>query len=127
MTTDQIDGWNTLEEWFGFSPRFHDAEVVSVDLRREPEPSIIRVHAWRTNSDTDANGYYRMDRHATVSFEISGISEMQLDGWSRQNLLYEMLVTPGEAGYEIRMSTSYGMEGKIVAKNLNVIVEPQKA
>ena len=54
MTTDQIDAWNTPEEPFGFSPRFHDAEVVSVDLRREPEPSIIRVHAWRTNSDADA-------------------------------------------------------------------------
>jgi hypothetical protein len=126
MTTDQIDGWNALEEWFGFSPKFHDAEIVSLDLRREPEPSIIKVHAWRTNSDLDANGYYRTDRHAIVSFEITGISEMQLDGWNRQNVLYGMWITSTGESYEVHMPTSYGMEGKIVAKTVRVSVEPRE-
>jgi len=127
MITYKIDGWAALEEWFGFSPKFHDAEVISVDLRREPEPSVIRVHAWRTNSDLDTNGYYRTDRHATVAFEVNGISEMQLDGWNRQNVLYEMWIAAAEEGCEVHMTTSYGVEGKIVAKSVKVSLEPRNA
>lgn len=127
MNTDQIDGWNVLEEWFGFSPNFHDAEVISLDLRREPEPSIIRVHAWRTNSDLDGKGHYRTDRHAIVSFEITGISEMRLDGWNRQNVLFEMWVTSTEDGFEIYMPASHGVEGKLVAKSVKVSLKPHDA
>lgn len=127
MIMDEINGWDALEEWFGFSPKFHDAEVISLDLRREPEPSVIRVHAWRTNSDLDDNGYYRTDRHAIVVFEVTGISEMQLDGWNRQNVLYEMRIVAAEGGQEVHMTTSYGVEGKIVAKSVKVSLEPRNA
>jgi len=125
MAADQIEGWNALEEWFGYTPNFHDAEIISVDLRRDPAASIIRVHAWRTNEDLDANGYYRTDRHAIVSFEISGISEMHFEGWNHQNALSAMWIDRIKAGYEIHMPTSYGMDGRLVASAVKVSLEPQ--
>lgn len=70
MKNTDIPGWPALEEWFGYSPSFHDAQIVSIDLRRDPEPSFIRIHIWRTNSDVTTDGYYRTDRHILAIFSI---------------------------------------------------------
>jgi hypothetical protein len=125
MSEAKIEGWSSLIDWFGHSPNFHDAEVVGVDLRREPEPSAIRVHAWRTNADVDANGFFRLDPHATVTFTISGITALRLDSWNHQNVLAELWVTGAEGGYTLHMPTSYGMEGEISAAAISVSVEPR--
>ena len=124
MSVDQIEGWASLLEWFGFSPNFHDAEIIGLDLRRDPEASVFRVHAWRTSAELDPNGHYRRDRHAIVVFELAGITELQLDGWNHQNVLFEMRIASIEGGYEMNLATSYGMEGRIVAKAVNVTVQP---
>jgi hypothetical protein len=127
MSDAEIEGWSDLIDWFGHSPSFHDAEVVSVELRREPEPSVLRVHAWRTNEDLDANGFFRLDRHATVTFTINGITALRLDTWNHQNVLAELWVTSAENGYTLHMPSSYGMEGEISAKAISVTVEPRVA
>lgn len=127
MSEDAIDGWSSLTDWFGYSPNFHDAEVVSIDLRREPAPSLLRVHAWRTNADVDANGVFRLDRHAIVTFTISGITALRLDAWNHQNVLWELWVTQAEDGYTLHMPSSYGMEGEISAKMISVSIEPREA
>lgn len=127
MSDTEIEGWSSLIDWFGHSPNFHDAEVVSVDLRREPEPSAIRVHAWRTNADVDANGFFRLDRHATVTFTISGITALRLDEWNHQNVLSQLSVTAAEGEYTLHMPSSYGMEGEISATAISVRVEPREA
>lgn len=127
MSGPEIGGWSSLIDWFGHSPNFHDAEVVSVDLRREPEPSAIRVHAWRANADVDANGFFRLDRHATVTFTISGITALRLDAWNHQNVLAELWITGVEGEYTLHMPSSYGMEGEISATAISVSVEPREA
>ena len=127
MSDTEIEGWSSLIDWFGHSPNFHDAEVVSVDLRREPEPSAIRVHAWRTNADVDANRVFRRDRHATVTFTISGITTLRLDAWTHQNVLYKLWVSGAEGEYTLHMPSSYGMEGEISATAISVSVEPREA
>jgi hypothetical protein len=127
MIETEIEGWPSLIDWFGHSPNFHDAEVVSVDLRREPEPSVIRVHAWRTNSDVDAKGFFRLDRHATVTFTISGITALRIDAWNHQNVLEELWVTGAKGGYTLHMPTSYGMEGEISGTAMSVSLEPREA
>ena len=111
MMETEIEGWRYLIDWFGHSPNFHDAEVLSVDLRREPEPSVLRVHAWRTNADVDANGFFRLDRHATVTFTIEGITALRLDTWNHQNVLAELRISEAEGAYTLHMPSSYGMEG----------------
>jgi hypothetical protein len=126
MSELEIEGWSSLIHWFGHSPNFHDAEVVSVDMRREPEPSAIRIHAWRTNSDVDAKGFFRLDRHATVTFTLSGITALRLDAWNQQNVLEELTVTSAEGGYTLHMPSSYGMDGEISAAAISVSVEPRE-
>ena len=119
-----IPGWPDVEEWFGYSPNFHDAEVLSIDLQRDPEISTVRVHAWRTNSDTDEAGYYRLDRHALVTFTIGGIQSVELQGWNHQNVLAKLWIERSEEGYVLHLPETYGVDGKIAAAEISVAIEP---
>lgn len=119
-----VQGWESVIDWFGYSPNFHDAEVVSVDLRRDPEASSVRVHAWRTNSDTTEEGYFRQDRHAIVTFSIKGITSLTLTGWNHQNVLFELWVDRTDGGYVLHIPGIYGVGGEIVAAEISVSLEP---
>ena len=124
MSQAQIPGWSALIEWFGHEPNFHDAEVISIDLRREPEPSVVRVHAWRTNADLDKNGCFRRDKQAIVTFTLEGITALELSDWNRQNVLFELHVESGEEGCTMHLPSSSGLEGKIIAASIVVSFEP---
>ena len=119
-----VPGWETVVDWFGYSPTFHDAEVVSIDLRRDPESSFVRVHAWRTNEDTTEEGYFRQDRHVIVTFSIKWITSLSLDDWNHQNVLSELWVDRTESGYVLHLPGSWGLDGEIGAVEISVSIEP---
>ncbi len=119
-----IPGWATVVDWFGYSPNFHDAEVIAIDLRRHPEASSVRVHAWRTNSDLTEEGYYRQDRHALVTFTIKGINSLKLEGWNHQNVLSSLWASQAEDGYILELPEIYGVDGEIAAADISVSIEP---
>jgi hypothetical protein len=126
MVTDMeaIPGWADVVDWFGYSPKFHDAEVVSIDLRRDPEPSKVRVHGWLTNEDITESGHFRQDRHALVTFTIHGTQSVKLDGWNHQNVLSELSVDREDDCYVLRLPEIFGVDGEIAAKQVSVAVEP---
>jgi hypothetical protein len=110
-------------DWFGFSPTFHDAEIVSFELRREPELSTLKLAFWRTNEELTEAGTYKQDRHAIVVFEIGGIDELRLDGWSRQNVIDELTVEQTRMGFKLVFPQIYGVDGEISARHVVVRIE----
>ena len=118
-----VPGWSELIDWFGYSPNFHDAEILSIDLRREPEVSTIRIHVWRTNDDVTPEGFYRLDRHAIATFSLWGIRSLQMEGWNHQNALWELRIDSGAEGFTLHMPTANGLEGEIVAARISVAIE----
>ena len=118
-----IAGWDAVVEWFGCAPNFHDAEVLSIDLRRDPEPSYVRVHAWRTNADTDVRGYFRRDRHALVTFVIRDIRSLRLEDWNHQNVLSALQVGLSADRYFLSLPTIYGVDGELTALDISVSIE----
>jgi hypothetical protein len=121
---EAVPGWADVIEWFGYSPNFHDAEVVSIDLRRDPEPSVVRVHGWRTNSDTTKSGHFRQDRHALVTFTIQGTQTVKLNGWNHQNVLSKISVDREGDCYILRLPEIYGVDGEIAGMHVSVAIEP---
>ena len=116
--------WEAVIGWFGYKPNFHDCEVLSVELRRAPEPSAVRVHAWRTLEETEANGVFRCDRHAIVSFVLKDIVRLELRGWNHQNVLSRIHVIENPEGAILALEDIYGVEGEIVAREILVEIEP---
>lgn len=117
-------GWDSVVEWFGFVPTFHDSEIVALELRREPELSVLKLAYWRTNDDLTEAGTYRQDRHAIVVFEIDGIEELRLDGWSKQNVIDGLTIERSMSGFKLVFPQIYGVDGEISARRLAVRVEP---
>src|SRR5262245_13434450 len=83
----RLPGGEDLIRWFGAVPSVHDAEIVELSLRRRA-PSILRVHTWITRPEVDRQGYYVQDKHVVVSFELEDIIDLQLEGFSHQNVVF---------------------------------------
>jgi hypothetical protein len=142
MSYSSVVGGNELLRWFGQVPTFHDAEIISLSLNRTGT-SELRLHAWIMTNDVDPRGYIVLDKHAVVSFTFTDIMDLQLDGFSRQNviagLVLQRATDRGRAGYyalpeeegdtEIELLPCYGLDGFIRAKKIEIAFvsgRPQK-
>src|SRR4030095_1151048 len=110
--TPQIPGADSLIEWFGQWPSFHDGEILSLHLNRGGRSHLRISTAMR-------------DRHAIVLFEFAGISDLELQGddADRQNVIARLSFTDTEKGHRLEMSPCYGMAGYIVASDWTVRLE----
>ena len=81
-----IPGGAELLAWFGRVPTFHDAEIVNLNLFRRA-PSTLSPHTWNMSQQVDARGYFVLEKHAVVTFAIEDIIDLQLDGFSHQNVI----------------------------------------
>jgi hypothetical protein len=144
MTNDQthniyheVPGGPELLRWFGEVPSFHDAEIISLDLRRWGQ-SALRVHGFVGTKKVDKAGCLLLDRHAIVTFSIEEIMDLQLDGFSHQNVIgglkLQRATDRGRANYyalpqspedvEIELEPCYGLDGVIRAKRVSISFEP---
>ena len=133
----EVPGGAELVRWFGRVPSFHDAEIISLDLRRSGK-SFLRIHGWVGTDQVDERGYMVLDKHAVVTFTLEDIMDLQLDGFSHQNviggLILQRAIDRGRANYyplpqssediEIELEPCYGLDGVIRAKRVSISFEP---
>jgi hypothetical protein len=137
---DAVPGGAELVRWFGKVPTFHDAEVLSLHLRRDGQ-SVLRLHGWVSAGAVGENGYYVLDQHAIVTFTLTGVMDLQLDCFSVQNVISELILRrapdrPERQGYlaldplpqdvEIELKPCYGLNGLIRARAVTIRFEPGK-
>jgi hypothetical protein len=122
---ERINGADAVIEWFGRWPSFHDAEVIEFRLLRDGL-SRLAVHAWRTLPEVDADGYYKLDKHAVITFLISNIKDLELAGedFNRQNVLRGLTLENADGRIKIQLWPSYGIGGYIVAGIVTVEMAP---
>ena len=86
-----IPGGSDLVAWFGHAPSFHDAEIVSFSLNRRSASKLV-LHAWNTTREVDERGYFVLDRHAVVTFALEDVLDLELDGFSHQNVVFGLVL-----------------------------------
>ncbi|MVA23772.1 Imm50 family immunity protein [Agrobacterium vitis] len=133
MIYADVPGGRELLAWFGEMPKFHDAEVLSLSLSRTGA-SELKIHSWAAESGGEQNGY----KHAIVTFSLEGIMDLQLNGFSDQNVIAGLIVQRatdrGRSNYyameedikdiEIELLPCYGLDGFIRAKKLAISIVP---
>ena len=137
---DVVPGGAHLMRWFGQVPSFHDAEILSLHLRRKAQ-SVLRLHGWTNTGEVGRDGYFILDRHAIVTFTLSGVMDLQLDGFSIQNVIGGLVLRrapdrPERRGHlaldplpqdiEIELEPCYGLSGLIRARAVTITFEPGK-
>ncbi|SEG45099.1 Immunity protein 50 [Bryocella elongata] len=118
-----VPGLETLWQWFGYWPSFHDAEVTELCLKREVE-SEVRVHAFEMTSEVTSSGHYRTVKHATVIFKLEDVTGSELNGFNHQNVLAGLDVEVASDGVKLMLEHCYGLNGFISAKRMRVAIEP---
>jgi hypothetical protein len=134
---NEVAGGAELVRWFGAVPTFHDAEILSLHLHRGGQ-SVLRLHGWMNTGKVGENGYFILDRHAIVSFALTEVMHLQLDGFSSQNVIFGLVLRraqPERQGYfrdplsqdiEIELEPCYGLSGLIRARSVSITFEPGK-
>jgi hypothetical protein len=137
---DAVSGGADLARWFGQVPTFHDAEILSLYLCRKGQ-SVLRLHGWSGTGEVGQDGYFVRDRHAVVTFTLSGVMDLQLDGFNIQNVICGLVLRrapdrPERRGYlaldplpqdiEIELEPCYGLNGLIRVRTVSVTFEPGK-
>lgn len=132
-----LPGGAAVIEWFGFVPSFHDWELLSLDIRGGT--ATFRLRAFRITNQIGTDGFYVLDKHATVSLHLVEVSGLRLNGNAssilsrlrirqvHQDQLSSMEWTscggPGAGDYEIDIETSYGLEGKLFAREISLALD----
>jgi len=135
---DAVPGGADLVRWFGQVPTFHDAEILSLHLRRKG-PSVLRLHGWISTGAVGLDGHIVLDRHAIVTFTLTHVMDLQLDGFSIQNVISKLILRrapdrPERRGYlaldpipqdiEIEIEPCHGLSGLIRARSVSITFEP---
>jgi hypothetical protein len=130
-----LEGHKKVLDVYGQWPSFHDGEVVSLNLNRAqaaPGPSHsvclnLIVHGHTMTSEVLPNGYYRQINHRLVHFEFQGVSEIELEGFNHQNVLFDLhfekcpITATDGTSFRVILNSSYGLGGEFTASSGKVI------
>ena len=114
-----VAGAIELCDWFGYWPTFHDAEIIRLSLNRS-EPSTVEVYTWKITGQVDKKGYYLLTKHVLVEFLLHDVIELDLSGFSKQNVIAGLDVQKTDRGYLLGLSPCYGLAGTIETTSLSI-------
>ncbi len=123
--TPAIRGADTLVAWFGSWPSFHDAEILELHLDRSG-PCWLKVHAWRMTDKVGEDGYYVLNKHVVVTFHMTDILRLSLEGFSGQNVIFGLAIESDEEGFTINLEPCFGLYGYLTAGEMTVELTPGK-
>jgi hypothetical protein len=118
-----VPGATELFDWFGYWPTLHDAELVDIVLNTQGA-SWIGVYTCGFTGEVHPSGHYVQIKHVTVKFILEGISKLELQDFSIQNVMCGVFLTRSEDGYEIELEPIYGIGGTVSANRVRIEIEP---
>lgn len=139
MIYEDIPGGRELLAWFGQEPTFHDAEIISLSLNRSGV-SELKIHGWINTGEIGPDRTFLLAKQAIVTFHLEQIMDLQLDGFSAQNVISGLELgyakDRGRSNYfslpqdphdiDIELMPCYGLDGYIRAKKVGVSFVPKR-
>jgi hypothetical protein len=130
-----IEGYTEVVAHFGVWPSFHDGEVHRIVLdrmRRDSSgahvPSLeIDVRGWIMGPEVTKKGYYVLHHDAVVSFLFEDIFDLELEGFSQQNVLSsrDLSLSEGPTGtgkvLHVELEHCYLFAGEFSARKASVV------
>ncbi len=138
-----VPGGAELLAWFGYTPSFHDAEIISLHLNRTGI-STLKLHAWEITKEISEQGHFILAKDVIVTFTIEDIVALRLEGFSPQNVISGLdfrKITPEVSSFnmqwlrspkplpdifEITLEHCFGMSGMIQAHRVSISLTPGK-
>ena len=122
-TLDQLEGGPALCAWFEGIPSFHDATLKKLELR-QGAPGRLVAHTFQMTSEVDAEGHFRLAKHVIVTLTIFDLIEVELSNFAETGIIYSLDIERDSEGTTLNFDSSYGVCGRIKAKQVVVSFEP---
>ncbi|MBO9547006.1 Imm50 family immunity protein [Caulobacter sp.] len=120
-----VPGGHELVSWFGYAPRFHDAEVLGVTLDRIGATCSIKVHGFEMTREVDAAGFYVCTKHVVVTFLLGDLTSLEFADFNHQNALMGLSIKRGLDGqFRLELDPANGLEGVVEGWTLEISIEP---
>ena len=132
-----LTGGQTVIDWFGFCPTFHDASLERLEIANGNV--LLAIHAFRMTDELDKHGRFICDRHAIVTLRMRGVSGITLYG-SAGSIIFDLKIrrlpsdeaatnwktcaAPVKGDIEVTFDTSMGLYGTIYTKELGFGLQP---
>jgi hypothetical protein len=88
---DEFARSDIVRSWFGYWPRLHDAEILSVDFQRAIDGSgpglFVKVHAFEMTSEVTERGYFKLIKHCIIELRFEGIDCVDFGNFGHQNVI----------------------------------------
>jgi Immunity protein 50 len=120
-----VEGAETLYNWFGYWPRFHDAEVISLHLNRSGASSLV-LHTWEMTKEVDERGCYVLAKNAVVEIVMKDVAGLNIRGFNQQNVIFGFEIEKTDEAFRLTLDDCYGISGTIDAKDISIRLTPGK-
>jgi hypothetical protein len=124
-TIGDLEGGAALCAWFEGVASFHDAKLRELELR-QGAPGRLVAHAFRMDSEVDAQGYFLLTKHVAVTLIIFDLIEVELFEFMEAGIMDGLDVQIDHDGITLSFDSSYGVHGRIKAKRVAVSFEPRE-
>ncbi len=99
----------------GSWPSFHDAEVLSVELRRDPEVTVtLTIKAFPYNPSGKP-------QRSLFTLLFKGVEKPSLEGFNEQNSLWDLTVEREGGRLKLTLPDSYGLAGEFWFREAEVL------
>lgn len=120
----RILNFEIIREYFGYWPAFHDAEIIKVTFESHPGywPSVtFLVAAFGMTKETDESGHFELVKHCHVELQFTGVHKIEFDGFSHQNIIFDLVFEENGSNIECSFDSSTGLEATVVAEKVSVL------
>lgn len=121
----RFPGGQTIIDWFGGVPQFHDAELLQIELSSARNSKIV-IHAWHMTDVVGGDGCYLTDRHALITIYLESVKLIDLSDFHETAIIFGLKLIERSSEIEISWTSSYGVCGRIVAGTLEFELTPGK-
>ena len=126
-----LPGGQAIIDWFGFCPSFHDGRLERLELLGGD--AILTVRTFRMGEKKDADGFYVLDRLASVTLRFHSVTGVKLEGDAGSIISqlsirrvttaaarsdWDTCIGPAPGDIEVAFDTAVGLYGSIYAKQL---------
>jgi len=74
----------------------------------------------------DENGYYLLEKHTVVEFYVDAVNDLDLNGFSPQNVIFELVIEKINSGFRLTLQGCYGLSGTIDVSKIAIRLIPGK-
>ena len=133
---DKVEHSTLLTDIFGRWPSFHDSEVISLELFRDPngtnEPSLsAKIYVFEATREVDSRGFFILKNHVLATLIFRGIDDNSIAGFNQQNVLSDIAITDissrqlDKIKFEVHFPSIFGVEAEFKCRAIEVeAVEP---